>query len=173
MVSFVKSFGGVVQIDSQVNRGTSVRVYLPLVEAETVPHQKEQGAAQGGKERILVVDDEQAIRNVLSLSLKHLGYSIDLAGSGKEALDLFKKARQAGETPYDLVLLDVLMPHLSGAEVFECLREIQSDVHVLVMSGYAAPDVVQGMLAHGALAFIQKPFTIDELSLKVREALGK
>jgi len=168
--SIVKSLGGVVMVESEVGKGTSVSVYLPEAEIKDVSKTEvrfQASALQGGDETILVIDDEFPVRNVLTLSLQHLGYTVLAAGSGVEGIELFRQSK----APVDLVILDMLMPNLPGEKVFFKLRELASDARVLLMSGYTSEDSVKNVLENGGIDFIQKPFTIEELSKKVRECL--
>ncbi|NLF25870.1 MAG: response regulator, partial [Deltaproteobacteria bacterium] len=170
VLTIVRSLGGAIDVHSQPGAGTEVEVFLPLAEesAQTeavINSEPSQPLAGSGK--VLVVDDEDPVRNVLSLSLLHLGYQVELAASGREALDKF--ASTAGS--FDLVILDMLMPHISGDEVFFRMREINPKVRVLIISGYSSEEAVQRILQNGGKGFMQKPFTIEELSRKVRECL--
>ena len=148
-------------------------VYLPLAE-ETVSESQESefpgnSVLQHGTESILVVDDEDPVRNVLSVSLLHLGYRVDVASSGKEAIEKF--VERNGD--YDLVLLDMLMPGYSGDEVFLKFKEIDPDVKVLAISGFTSESSIQRIMDNGGMGFIQKPFTIEELSTRVRQCFDK
>ena len=169
--AIVKLFGGVIFVSSEEGNGTTVCVYLPLLADQTLSTQpgsrKQKSALKGGDERILIVDDEYPVRNVLSVSLEHLGYSVIPASGGEEALALFKSSSEK----FDLVILDMLMPHLSGEEVFAELKHLDPDVRVLIISGYTTEDSIQNVLNNGGRGFIQKPFTIEDLSRKVRACL--
>jgi two-component system cell cycle sensor histidine kinase/response regulator CckA len=168
VAAIVREFGGAIVVDSAVGRGTTFAVYFPLLEAEAsgASADLDDAALPRGTERILIVDDEYPIRNVLSVSLQHLGYAVDTAASGSEALE---KYIRPGD--YDLVLLDMLMPVLSGEETFFKLRSVDSAARVLVISGYTSERSVRNILEHGGLDFLPKPFTIDDLSRKVRECI--
>ncbi|MFM1847742.1 MAG: hypothetical protein RL417_1216 [Pseudomonadota bacterium] len=171
VAAIVREFGGAIVVDSEVGRGTTFAVYLPLLEeerAETTPTRAPSGVLERGHERILIVDDEYPVRNVLSLSLQHLGYSVEVASSGLEALEKYSEP-----DAFDLVLLDMLMPELSGEETFFKLKALDPNLGVLVISGYSSERSVHNILDNGGRDFLQKPFTIDELSRKVRECLGK
>ncbi len=175
--AIVRSIGGAIEVQSVEGEGTSVSVYIPEAEIPVAkPPSIEESAESrrsrrnilpGGDERILIVDDEFPVRNVLQISLQHLGYKIDAASSGVEALELFKKNK--GE--YDLVILDMLMPQMSGEETFFKLKAQKPNVRVLSISGYTSEESVKNILSNGGIDFIQKPFTIEELSKKVRECV--
>jgi two-component system cell cycle sensor histidine kinase/response regulator CckA len=114
-----------------------------------------------------VIDDEDSIRSVVAMGLERLGYHVTLASSGHEALALF------GEDPqrYDLVMLDMIMPNLSGPDVFRALVASDPSVKILVSSGYASSEALDDMKRLRNFDFIAKPFTIDELAAQVRRSL--
>ncbi|MCB0332574.1 MAG: response regulator [Bdellovibrionales bacterium] len=169
VLSIVKQLAGAIDIVSQEGEGTSVSVYLPLVHQDdaTPEDPRRDSPLQRGTERVLIVDDEYPVRNVLAMSLGHLGYEVETVSSGVEALALYEEEGKR----YDLIILDMLMPKLSGEEVFRRIRQIDPEACVLVISGYSSEAAVDEILANGGKGFIQKPFTIDELSMKVRECL--
>ena len=168
--SIVRLFGGAIRLFSKEGEGTKVEVFLPLLDEMLVEKRVEAAAPQpkqrlmGGSERILIVDDEHPVRNVLSVSLQHLGYVVAAVPSGPEAISLFVKDPGA----FDLVLLDMLMPQMSGKEVFCELKKLNPDVKVLAISGFTSEESIRYILDHGGQGFIQKPFTIEDLSEKVR-----
>jgi two-component system cell cycle sensor histidine kinase/response regulator CckA len=170
--SIVKQLGGVVRFESELGTGTTFRVVLPLVveehDEEVSHHPSGHSVSKGRGERVLVIDDEDAVRNVLGLSLSHLGYEVETASSGREGLELF----QAAHGRVGLVILDLLMPGLSGEDVFYRLREMDPNVRVLIVSGFSSEHVVQRILQDGGRDFIQKPFSIEVLSEKVRGCLN-
>lgn len=167
----VRELGGGIEVRSKEGAGSSFLVYLPLYESDGddagatigIPNLR-----RGNGQHILVIDDEDAVRNVLSLSLKHLGYRVDVASSGAEGL---AKIADAGGG-YDLVMLDVLMPEMSGDQVFYKLREEHTPIPVLLMSGFSSEHIVERMIQDGAAGFIRKPFSIEPLSKRVREIVG-
>lgn len=167
----VKQFGGAITVASEVGVGTQITVYLPMLGA-TDASSTEGGAgevlAAAGRERILIVDDEYPVRNVLSISLEHLGYEVETASSGSEALEKY----QQSPSPFALVILDMIMPNMSGDKVFTELQAIDPGVRVLVISGYSSEAAVQAILDSGGLDFMAKPFTIEELSRKVRSCVA-
>lgn len=121
-----------------------------------------------GSERILLVDDEDPVRNVLALSLQHLGYSVCPVESGRSALERF----EAEQGQFDLVILDMLMPHMSGDQLFFKLQKLKPAVAVLVMSGYSSEVAVRKILESGGRGFLQKPFTIEEFAKEIRRCLA-
>lgn len=168
--NIVEEFGGTIDIESIVGDGTAVSVYFPLLEPSEEDERdggQDDAELLGGDERILIIDDEYPVRNVIAMSLEHLGYQVSTAASGNEALGIFGDKNPG----YQLVILDMLMPNLPGEVVFDKLQAIDPRVRVLVISGYSSAEAVQYILDHGGLGFIQKPFTIDELSKRVRECL--
>jgi CheY-like chemotaxis protein len=164
--SIVQQLGGAIEVRSQLGKGCSFRVVLPLVEetSGTSAKSDDHGLTRGRGERVLVIDDEYAVRNVLGLSLSHLGYEVETAASGLEGVEKF----QQDPDGFRLVILDLLMPGLSGEEVFNRLRAIRSSVAVLIVSGFSSEHVVQRILEDGGMDFIQKPFSMEVLSEKVR-----
>lgn len=169
--AIVRDLGGRIEVESEQGVGTTFRVSIPL--CGRTPRRKvdssksESDQLAKGTESILIVDDEDPVRNVLSVSLVHLGYTIDVACSGAEAIEKF----QADSEKYDLIILDMLMPNLPGQEVFFRMKEINPALRVLVISGFSSEEAVQSILDGGGLDFIQKPFTIEDLSRKVRDCL--
>lgn len=167
----VELFGGAIVVDSQVSKGTTISVHLPMVMDEATSNTEKSSLPklQRGSESVLVVDDEYPVRNVLLVSLQHLGYEVEVAAGGAEALQKYR-ARSGG---FDLVLLDMIMPHQSGDEVFFELKKMDPAVKVLVISGFSSELAVKSILANGGLDFLQKPFTIEDLAKHVRNCLGQ
>ncbi len=169
VAAIVRECGGMIDIRSQERAGTTVTLYLPLVDQKTeqeIPAD-EQPAVMALGARILVVDDEEAVRNVLALSLSHLGYKVHVASDGYEALD---RLEHNGDH-FDLVILDMLMPGLSGKEVAQKLRDFNREIPIIISSGFAAPDQIDEVMKLTPISFLAKPFTIDELGAAVTKLL--
>ncbi len=113
--------------------------------------------------QILIVDDEEAVREVASLMLKRFGFDILTAGDGIEALEVYKE----NGSDIVMVLLDMTMPHMGGEETFTELRRINPDVRVLLCSGYNEQDATSHFTGKGLAGFIQKPFQLEKLVLMV------
>lgn len=169
--SIVEKLGGAIEVTSQLGAGTCFRIVLPRMadgDVEKVAASAgTRSVAHGSGERVLIIDDEYAVRNVLGLSLSHLGYEVETASSGLEGVEKFSSASK----PFQLVILDLLMPGLSGEEVFVRLRALNENVPVLIVSGFSSEHVVQRILDEGGRDFIQKPFSIEVLAQKVRGCL--
>jgi len=116
----------------------------------------------------MVVDDEDINIGILVEWLELMDYEVIAARSGEEALKIFEERKGA----VDLIILDIVMPGLSGEEVFYRLKEMDASVKVIVISGYALEDKVTRLLRAGALSFLQKPFRMENFSEKVKEALN-
>jgi CheY-like chemotaxis protein len=128
--------------------------------------------AKAGNDRkgaILLVDDEELVLDVGTRMLQHLGYNVLEAGDGQEAVEIFQKNINS----LDLVILDMNMPGMDGAIVYEQLVKIQADVKILIASGYFENNRIRKILKNGYTGFIQKPFTVEGLSKKLTEMLHK
>jgi len=119
------------------------------------------------KPHILVVDDEEMILDVGSSMLESIGYTVMKAPSGRQGLQMYEKAKDK----IDLVILDIIMPDFGGKETFDTLHRINPDVKVLLSSGYSLDGQAKEILESGCKGFIQKPFSMAELSKKIREIL--
>jgi len=165
----VKQSGGNIWAYSEPGLGTTFKIYLPQTEAE--PKGKAKAAkketTKGAGEKILVVEDNENLRNLMATMLSRLGYKVTLAANGGEALLLMEKK---GLKP-DLVITDVVMPKMSGKELADRLREIHPDLKVLYMSGYTDNAIAHHGILDPGIPFIQKPFTLGDIAQKVRAVL--
>jgi PAS domain S-box-containing protein len=167
----VKQSGGNIWVYSETGQGTTFKIYVPRVD-EPLAELREQTIKEdlpGGKETILIVEDDEEVRKLAAQILEGRGYKVLRASGGSEALDLFKKK----EEPIHLVLSDVVMPGMSGRELAKRFMLIHPKIKVLYMSGYTDHAIVhRGFLEEG-VDYVQKPFTIDGLARKVREVLDR
>ncbi len=167
----VKQSGGNIWVYSEPGQGTSFKIYLPAAEeaTEDFPEKETIKETPRGNETILIVEDDESLRKLAVHVLEKQGYTVLEASQESEAMGIFRERKE----PIHLVLMDVVMPGISGRLLIERLKEIRNDFKVLYMSGYT-DDVIahHGVLEKG-VKFIQKPFTMDSLARKVREVLDK
>jgi CheY-like chemotaxis protein len=161
----VNSHGGFITMQSDPERGSQFSMFFPLLaDREKFQRALKQQRLQQGHERILVVDDEEHVSEMISRMLQHLGYKVLVVHSGQEALVLFGK-----KTRIDAVILDMNMPTMSGKETFERLKEIRPDVRVIVSTGYSNESLEPTPLNNLVDGFLQKPYQMEELSKVLRE----
>jgi CheY-like chemotaxis protein len=160
----VQSCGGHIAVESEPGRGTTVRVWLPRVEPAEPVSEEPPAPVQRGTETVLVVEDEDAVRTVLTRSLGARGYRVLAAATPRAALELVRST--SGDI--DLFLLDLVMPEMGGRALARELRALRRGARILFMSGYSAEGEPDGP-THGPL--LAKPFSIDELARAVRAAL--
>ncbi|MGO9008872.1 MAG: response regulator [Bryobacteraceae bacterium] len=163
----VAQSGGYIEVHSEEGKGTTFKIYLPaLAEMAADAEVREVVPAAGGKETVLVVEDQAEVRKYAVAALKEYGYRVIPVENAGEAL---LRCEQEG---IDLVLTDIVMPHISGRELADRLKTLQPGIKVLFMSGYTDNIIGHhGVLEDGA-EFIEKPFSPEELARKVRTALG-
>lgn len=165
----VQQSGGHIAVETAVGKGTTFRLYLPALSAESSVAKKQTGdqPLPRGTETVLVVEDEDAVRGVAKLMLEQLGYNVVTATCAEEAIAIC----QPTSLTFDLLLTDVVMPGKSGRTLAEELRAWNPRLNVLYMSGYTDDAIVRHGVEEDHVAFIQKPFSATALAWKVREVL--
>lgn len=164
----VKNHKGIINVYSEIGHGTTFEIYLPASDKEPIKETEPSVEVLKGKESILFVDDEDRILDAGKEMLAALGYKVMVAGSGKQAIEVFKEDH--GEI--DMVILDMIMPGVGGGEVYDRIKAISPNVKVLLSSGYSIEGQAEKILKRGCDGFIQKPFNIKKLSKKIREILN-
>ena len=162
----VRDHGGAVTVESRQGKGTSFRFIFPLHKETVEEHSagSPDSAKHGRGERVLVVDDEETLREMAKEMLSRIGYEVETAADGIEALEKYKRKR------FDLVLLDAIMPKMNGAETFERLKVIDSAVKVIFCSGYSEGVLSSGQEHRGA-GYLQKPYSLGALSDIMRKVI--
>jgi len=163
----VKNHQGAIDVDSEPGRGSTFFFYLPVSQKSAQAEPERSETLVSGHGTVLLVDDESMVLDVGEKLLEKIGYTVITASSGESAVDIY--AENADRI--DLVILDMIMPKMGGGEVFDRLKVIKPDVAVLLSSGYSIDGQAREILARGCRGFIQKPFTIVELSKRLREVL--
>lgn len=163
----IKAHQGFIYVDSKLGQGTTFRIYLPASAKKVEKSVQGISKMTGGRETILLVDDEKDVVKVTTAMLEALGYTVLVGNNGREAIALYREQQE----DIALVILDMIMPEMSGEAVFEVLKSINPEVKVLLSTGYSLQDVAQEVFTAGCQGFIQKPFTLHSLSQKVREVL--
>ncbi|MBW2172273.1 MAG: PAS domain S-box protein [Deltaproteobacteria bacterium] len=166
----IQNHGGIIDVDSEQGKGATFTIYLPASEKTIPPKEKRlTDDILKGTETLLLVDDEDKILDVGREILKEMGYKVLIARNGKEAVEIFNEHKDT----IDLVILDMIMPEMGGGEAYDRIRVEAPEVKVLLSSGYSIDGQASEILERGCDGFIQKPFKMKELSMKIREILGR
>jgi PAS domain S-box-containing protein len=159
----IKGHGGIINVYSEVGRGSTFSIYLPASDNQTAETELPYQEVARGSGTLLLVDDEEMILDVGASLLSSMGYRTITALGGKRAVEIY--SRMAGEI--DLVILDMVMPDMGGKETFEAIRRINPAAKVLLASGYSMNGLAAEIMNRGCDGFIQKPFSMEELSRRI------
>lgn len=164
----IKNHGGIITVYSEIGLGSTFKLYLPASDKEAPREESLPLKIVKGKGTVFIVDDEEVIVDVSREMLELLGYKVVVARTGLEAVELYKKQWKE----IDVVILDMIMPQMSGGETFDAICAINPDVRVILSSGYAMSGKAKEIMDRGCKAFLQKPFNITELTQKISEVLS-
>ncbi|MBT3257899.1 MAG: response regulator [Deltaproteobacteria bacterium] len=163
----IKNHNGIINVYSETNKGTTFNIYLPASEKHAAKKARSPEEMLKGSETILLVDDEDMILDAGNQMLEIMGYNVLIGGSGKEAIETYKK----NQRQIHMVILDMIMPDMGGGAVYDEMKKMNPDVKVLLSSGYSIEGEATEILARGCNGFIQKPFRIIKLSHEIRKIL--
>ena len=166
----VKQHGGHISCESRPGHGTTFRIYFPAVEEEEEEHEQvDVFSPPGGLETLLIVDDEELVRDLGSDYLRQAGYTVLTASNGREALEVY----QEKQADVCLVLLDLIMPEMGGRKCFKELLKINPKVKVLIVSGYTSGGTEKDAVELGARGFVEKPYDLTKLLQIIRQVLDE
>ena len=169
--SIIRSHDGAITVESKLNRGTMVRIYLPVTESERGVWERVAERTQTelpeGKETILIIEDEKEIMTLTRQTLNKLGYRVLEAETARKGIEISKTF----DGQIDLTLLDIKLPDMPGNEVYPLIMKNRPNLKVIVFSGYNINGPVRRILDDGAQGFIKKPFSISRLAQEVRKTL--
>ncbi len=163
----VREHGGVLDVESEVGKGSIFNVYLPLIQSQVIridTHDEEK-IAHGRGETILLVDDEQYVRETVGEVLEELGYNILLAENGRQAIKEFESHKYQ----IDLIILDVVMPEMGGPEAAKCIREIDPDAKIIFSTGYDLENALNLESNVSSDEVLSKPFAVSKLQRLIRQ----
>ncbi|MFZ0240061.1 MAG: PAS domain S-box protein [Desulfobacterales bacterium] len=163
----IKSHGGYIDVASQQGRGSTFSIYLRLSADALVEAVENHPEIKKGKGTVLLVDDEEMVGDIGARMIEKMGYDVIYTGKGAEALTLYAEHKNN----IDLVVLDLIMPGMGGGETFDGLKKIDSEVKVLLSSGYCIDGQAREIMNRGCRGFIQKPYNLEALSQKINEIL--
>lgn len=166
----IRNHGGIIVASSKVGSGTAFDIYLPASE-QTVTQEQAPSSEPllKGTETVLLVDDEAKILDICERFLKTIGYSVLTARTGWEALQAYEKNKAS----IGIVVLDMIMPGMSGREIFDALKGMEPSLKILVSTGYSVEGDVADLMRRGCKGYIQKPFSIKILARVIRRLLDE
>jgi CheY-like chemotaxis protein len=167
----VKNHGGYITCSSEPGKGTSFKIYFPIIEenGERLSEHQEKPEMRGGTETILLVDDEESIRDLAEEILRMFGYTVIAAADGEKALEIYREKKE----DISLVILDLIMPGMGGQKCLEEILKIDPAQKVVIASGHSANGPTKNVLETDAKGYIKKPFELEPMLNVIREVLDR
>ncbi len=172
--SIVKRHGGHMEVTSEQGKGTTFNIYMPIAEGDgRTAFKEEEPELTAGAGRILIMDDDNFIREIAESLLEQLGYDVTSSECGEEAVDLYVKALDTGK-PFDLCIFDLTVPGgMGGREAIKRIKEIDGNVKAIVSSGYSNDPIMSDYMKYGFCDVVVKPYRIEQLADSVSRLLSK
>jgi CheY-like chemotaxis protein len=171
--SIIKKHNGYITAESDWGRGASFYLYLPTTDIVVKKFAKVKQVEVGQSSKILIMEDEEIVRDALGRMLERVGYRVGLAGDGRGALRLYREAKESGE-PFDVVIMDLTIPAgIGGKEAITELLQYDPEAKAIVASGYSNDPVMVNYSAYGFKNCLAKPFDLNDLHRKIQEVMGK
>lgn len=170
--SIIKRHNGLINVQSEIGSGTCFTIYLPAARKNSPVQEGIQSSEPRGK-KLLLMDDEAHIIELVGEMLLHMGYRVETAQNGVEALELYKRAKQAND-PFDVIIMDLTVPGgMGGREAISILREFDPAVKAIVSSGYSSDPVMSDCKRYGFNGMVSKPYKIEELCWEINRVLSQ
>jgi PAS domain S-box-containing protein len=171
--SIVKNHGGYITVKSHLGDGTTFTFYLPASTREVPKMRPMEGVPFSGRGKVLVLDDDEMIRDLLSSMLSSFGYEVEAVTDGSEAIEVYKKAREEG-CPFGAVIVDLTIPGgMGGKETIKKLIEIDPEIKAIVSSGYSNDPIMADCRKYGFSGIIAKPYKVEEISKILKEVIQR
>jgi CheY-like chemotaxis protein len=170
--SIIKRHSGHIEVESMLGEGTTFSIYLPASEDKILREKEDKTISLEGEGKLLIMDDEEMVRDSMGQILSTAGYHTDFAKDGNEAIEMYEKVRNSS-SPFNVVILDLTVPGgMGGKETIKKLLEIDSEAKAIVSSGYSSDPVMSDFKAYGFRDFIVKPYKPDELIRVLHEVIN-
>ena len=162
--SIIKRHEGYITVESMLGVGTTFFVYLPVSHKRVYSHKDLENIPCKGQGKILFMDDEQDVRDIAGYMLNYIGYKVEFAVDGVEAIELYKKAKES-RIPFDAVIMDLTIPGgMGGEEAIKKLRELDPEIKAIVSSGYSNAPIISRFQEYGFSGVIPKPYEVKDLN---------